>query len=192
MITKWILILCLAAGAAPLLHAQAYPTEEKAGELQAGAAFAIAKPSYVSNYFFGPAIYASFDFRDHIGIQFDFHYLSNSSADPLLTEHSYAIGPRYVWHRGRFDPYVKLQYGRGVFNFSSLNCSSGTQCSYQTTANLAYNMFAMGGGVDFHLKPNLNLRLADFQYEDWLSFPSSGGAGLTPMVLTTGVAYHFH
>jgi len=188
---NFMVLLCFAAGATALLHAQAYPTEEKAGELQVGGGFALAKPSYVTNYFYGPEIYASFDFRDHIGIQFDFHYVSNSSAAPLLTEHSYTIGPRYVWHKGRFDPYLKFQVGRGVFNFSSLNCGTGG-CSYQTDANLAYNLFAMGGGVDMHLRPNLNLRLADIQYEDWLSFPSSGGGGLTPLVVSFGAAYHFH
>ena len=70
-------------------------------------------------------------------------------------------------------------YGRGVFNFTQ----NGT-----TTANLAYNMFVGGVGLDYKIIPSLNAR-ADFEYQDWLSFPPNG---LTPNVLTIGLAYHFH
>jgi hypothetical protein len=66
-------------------------------------------------------------------------------------------------------------YGRGVFNFP------------YDVANLAYNLFAGGVGADVRVLPYLNLRL-DYEYQRWLSFPPTG---LTPQILTVGVAYHF-
>jgi hypothetical protein len=66
-------------------------------------------------------------------------------------------------------------YGRGVFNFPN------------NVANLAYNMFAIGGGTDFSVLPYLNVR-ADYEYQFWHSFPPQG---LNPQVITIGVAYHF-
>jgi hypothetical protein len=67
-------------------------------------------------------------------------------------------------------------YGRGVFNFQN------------NVANLAYNMFAGGAGTDIRINRFLNAR-ADFEYQDWFGFPPHG---LSPMVGTAGIAYHFH
>jgi hypothetical protein len=54
--------------------------------------------------------------------------------------------------------------------------------------SLAYNEFLAGGGVDYRLLRFLNVR-ADYEYETWRGFSSTGG--LTPQLLTIGVAYHF-
>ena len=48
-------------------------------------------------------------------------------------------------------------------------------------------MFAAGGGADYAVLPWLNVR-GDFEFQRWLSFPPSG---LTPTLITIGVAYHF-
>ena len=55
-------------------------------------------------------------------------------------------------------------------------------------ANLAYNMFALGGGLDYKIKSYITVR-GDFEFQHWSGFPPNG---LTPMVGTVGVAYHFH
>ena len=93
-----------------------------------------------------------------------------------MYERTYEIGPRYVRDYGRFSPYVKAMYGRGVFNFPP-----------QNAANLAYNMFAGGAGVDYRVLPYLNVRF-DYEYQDWSSFPPTG---LKPQLFTIGAAYHF-
>ena len=66
--------------------------------------------------------------------------------------------------------------GRGVFNYPAY---------YH--ANLAYNMYAPGAGVDVRIKSYLNVR-GDFEYQQWPSFPPNG---LSPAVLSIGAAYHF-
>jgi hypothetical protein len=48
-------------------------------------------------------------------------------------------------------------------------------------------MFAGGAGVDVKILPYLNVR-ADSEYQDWMGFPATG---LTPLLFTIGVAYHF-
>ena len=176
---KRILILvCLLAAATPLLRAQEIPTETRAGELQIGAGYSGADPDYSPHTFYGPYIYASFDFRDHIGVELNFHDVSEpSSFNEGIYERTYEIGPRYVWHIKRFDPYVKVEVGRGVFNYAF------------NSANLAYNMYSVGGGCDLRTTRYLNVRLFDFELQKWGSFPPNG---LSPTVLSFGVAYRFH
>jgi hypothetical protein len=178
-VVKRILILvCLLAAAMPLLRAQEMPTQERAGELQIGIGYSKAKPDYTDYTFTGESLYADYDFRDHWGIEGDFHYVKEPSNQAGgMYEKTYEIGPRYLWHISRFDPYVKLLFGRGVFNYPN------------NSANLAYNMYSFGGGCDIRVKPYLNVRLIDVELQKWGSFPPNG---LSPIVYTFGVAYRFH
>jgi hypothetical protein len=73
---------------------------------------------------------------------------------------------------------VKGLYGRGVFNFTYRG---------EQTANLAYNLIGVGGGVDYRLLRFLNLR-GEYEYQHWFDFPPNG---LTPSVVTIGAAYRF-
>ena len=57
---------------------------------------------------------------------------------------------------GRFVPYAKVLYGRGVFNFP-VNPDG-------FRANLAYNLIAAGVGTDYKVKPYLYVR-ADWEYQ---------------------------
>ena len=172
-------LLCLISAAASRGQTTA-PTASRAADLQVGAGLTIARHDYefappqdgvdIS----GASIWATFDFRPHLGVEANFRELTSHNADHL-GERSYEIGPRYVWHLRRFNPYVRVSYGRGVFNFPD------------DVANLAYNMFAGGAGVDVNVLKHLNARL-DFDYQDWLNFP---GTTVQPKVGTIGVAYHF-
>jgi hypothetical protein len=177
-----VVLLCLLSVSA--LHGQATtPTASRKADLQVGAGLTIARHDYVfappqdGVDISGASIWATFDFRPHLGIEGTFRELTSHNADHM-GERSYEIGPRYVWHFGRINPYVRASYGRGVFNFPG------------DTANLAYNMFAGGGGVDVNVLRHLNARL-DFDYQDWLSFPNPPKSNLQPKVGTLGVAYHF-
>lgn len=161
-------------GATSVMHAQASPTASRIGDLQIGAGFSTAVPDYSPHRFNGFAIYTDFDFTKHFGVEAEFHFVKGPSPSDFY-EKTYEIGGRYRRTYGRFVPYGKGMYGRGVFNYQ------------YGQANLAYNMFAGGVGLDYKLKPYLNLR-GDFEYQHWMGFPPNG---LTPLVYTIGAAYHF-
>jgi hypothetical protein len=158
-----------------MLHAQADHTATRAGDLQVGVGYAIAKPDYGTENFKGIAPYATFDFTNHLGVEVGFRFLQDPSPYGMY-EKTYEIGARYHIHYRRLLPYAKVMYGRGVFNFQ------------HDVANLAYNMIAVGGGTDIRVSRSINARV-DFEYQNWFGFPPNG---LNPMVGTVGAAYHFH
>jgi len=176
-VLKKIVIAITLAGAPASLLAQAAPTASRAGDLQVGGGFSNANTDYVPNRVNGGTAYVDFDFYRHFGIEGEFRFLKDSPTN--IYEKTYEIGGRYSrTYRTRYQPYGKLLYGRGVFNFAY---------NGQTTANLAYNMFAGGAGLDYKLLPYLTLR-GDFEYQHWMNFPPNG---LAPTVFTIGAAFHF-
>jgi hypothetical protein len=164
-------------GAASMLHAQASPTASRAGDLKIGGGFSSAESDYGSR-FNGGAAYVNFDFMPHIGVEGEFHFVSGPSPNDLY-EKTYEAGGRYFRTYGKFVPYAKVMYGRGVFNFPPLG--NGLH------ANLAYNLIAGGVGVDYKALPFLYVR-ADWEYQKWFGFQNSS---LSPNILTLGAAYHF-
>jgi hypothetical protein len=168
--------------AIPAAHGQALVTASRIGELQAGGGFSLGRPDYDFGNIKGGTFYASYDIRPHWGVEVDFHQLNAS--DSVLYERTYEVGGRYLTRSfGRMHPYAKGMYGRGVLNIPAPNQP------HVVAANLAYNLFSGGAGVDFNVRPWLNARV-DVEYQHWLSgtlLPN----GLTPLVGTVGVAYRF-
>jgi hypothetical protein len=162
-------------GAASILHAQSEATASKTLDLKVGGSFATANSDYGGRYN-GGAAYVNVDFLPHIGIEGEFHFVKDPND---LYEKTYEVGGRYFRTYGRFVPYGKLMYGRGVFNFPPL--PDGFR------PNLAYNLIAAGIGVDYKVKRYLYVR-GDWEYQDWLGFQNST---LSPSILTVGAAYHF-
>jgi hypothetical protein len=162
-------------GAAAMLHAQSEPTATRALDLKVGGSFATANSDYGGRYN-GGAAYINVDFLPHIGIEGEFHFVKDPND---LYEKTYEIGGRYFRTYGRFVPYGKVMYGRGVFNFPPL--ADGFR------ANLAYNLIAAGIGTDYKVRRYLYVR-ADWEYQEWLGFQNSS---LSPSILTIGAAYHF-
>jgi opacity protein-like surface antigen len=193
VLKKPVVLLLNLVAAVSIAHGQAAPTASRVGDLQIGAGYSNADLDFsapantypqikcvdwVCNRVNGFTGYFDFDTKyHHLGVEGEFRFLKDSPTN--IYEKTYEIGARYTHPIKRWVPYGKVLYGRGVFNFADNTI---------TTANLAYNMFAFGGGVDYHLIPSVNLR-ADFEYQYWLSFP---GRTLTPNVFTIGAAYHFH
>ena len=180
---------CMAAGFALMLgisyiagqlHAQASNTASRAADLQIGGSYSGASGGYAPGFYYGPERlygfggYATLDLKSHYGVEVNVRQLNTRASDKVY-ERTYEFGGRYVRHYGRFAPYGRVSYGRGVFNFRD------------DVANLAYNLYAFGGGVDVNLIPSINLR-GDFDYQKWIGFP----LGLSPKVVSVGVAYHFH
>ena len=174
-------LLCFTA---TRLHGQAEPTASRAGDLQIGTMFNLANSDYRPDYFKGYGFYSTYDFLYNVGIEGEFHQINDPDPVDGVYERTYEVGPRYVLHYGRFAPYAKVMYGRGVFNYPPVfgDPKAGP------IANLAYNIFAVGAGVDYHIMVGLNVR-ADFEYQRWLSFPPNG---LTPKIFSVGAAYRFH
>jgi Outer membrane protein beta-barrel domain len=173
----WLPILALFASGPCLAHGQAKYTATRAGDLQLGAGYTNGNSDYVPNRIAGYSGYATFDFKEHFGTEFDFHQAKDPKSD--VYERSYEWGVRYLRHYGndRYRPYVRVMFGRGVFNFPG------------SVANLAYNMIVAAGGMDIEVHRRINVR-AEFEYQDWLSGPGITN-GLAPTLINVGVAYHF-
>ncbi len=173
MFKRIVVSCCFLISASQALHAQALGTAVRRADLQLGVGYVNANSDYAPNRLQGAAFYTTFDFTSHLGAEFEIHQANARLAN--VYERSYEIGPRYYRTYGHLKPYAKAMYGRGVFNYP------------YDRANLAYNMFAAGGGADYAVLPWLNVR-GDFEFQRWLSFPPTG---LTPTLITVGVAYHF-
>jgi opacity protein-like surface antigen len=151
------------------------PTATRTGDLQIGAGYTFARSGYnfTPIHLNGETFYATFDLRAHWGGEVDFHNVTTSNN---VYERTYEIGPRIFLTRQGMTPYAKVMYGRGVYNFAN------------NVANVAYNIYTFGGGVDVHMTRSINVR-GDYEYQNWAGFPLGT---LHPSVVTIGVAYHFH
>lgn len=172
-----MLPILLAAGSLLLSSAQAQrtaPTAQRRAMLQVGGGFTLAQPDYSQPRFRGGSLYATLDFRPHLGVEFMVHQVNTPYTD-RISERTYELGPRYVWHLSHVDPFIKVSYGRGVFNYPD------------DAANLAYNMVTLTGGVDVPVQRHITLR-GEYEYQRWFDFPPNG---LTPHMVTVGAAYRF-
>jgi opacity protein-like surface antigen len=184
------------AAAAPFALSQALPTATRLADLQIGGGFTVANSDYVPNDIRGFAFYSDFDIRGHYGLEVDFHQVKDPNPDPLVpsnhfSERTYEVGGRYLRHydHQRLAPYAKVLYGRGVANFRAhqIDVPAGVLTYID---NIAYNMAALGAGVDYRLTSRVNAR-ADFEYQHWFASDAELPKGLSPSLFTFGVAYHF-
>jgi opacity protein-like surface antigen len=181
-------LLCVLSFAGTRLHAQALPTASSAGVLQVGGEFNYANSDYVPQKIKGGGAYIGFDFKYHYGIEAEFHQINDSDPTTQIYERTYEIGPRYVLHFGRIEPYAKVMYGRGVFNYPIVPSLTPGGPPQGNAANLAYNIAAAGIGVDYRLLRSVNVRV-EYEFQKWFGFPPNG---LSPQVLGIGAAYRFH
>src|ERR1700674_862206 len=84
-ISRIVLLICLVGLPGARLLGQAIPTASANGELQIGAMFNLGNSDYRPQKFKGYGFYATFDFREHIGIEGEFHQLN----DPISTDGVY-------------------------------------------------------------------------------------------------------
>jgi hypothetical protein len=175
------LIGCFACvlGLAPLAHAQAIPTATRSGSLQLGAGLTYARPDY-DRPIKGVTVYGSYDFTRHFGVEGDLHFV-NIITPGDISEDSYLIGPRYRFQYHRFTPYAKALFGFGRFGYQYPS-------QYPRAATFTYKIYSLGGGLDLRATKHLNVRAFDFEYQKWPGYPPHG---LSPIVMTVGVAYAF-
>ena len=168
------LALSFLLGGTTALFAQAAPTASRLGDVQVGIAYTLATPSYPPRTTFqGAAIYGDFDFRPHLGIEAEIHRVYSTTGDQSY-EQSFDFGGRYFRAYAALIPYVKGMIGRGNYNYPF------------GETNLGYVMFAGAAGADFKLGSRLRLR-GEYEFQRWNGFTP----GLTPRLVTIGVAYHF-
>ncbi len=148
-------------------------TASRRADLQLGGSLVLARSDY-GPHLVGGGFYGTYDFHPHFGVELAFHQLNSRDNDQRY-ERTYEVGGRYALHWNRINPYAHVMYGRGVFNYP------------QGIANLAYNLGAVGGGVDLNVLKHVNVR-GEFEYQRWFGFPLND---LTPELGTIGVAYHF-
>ena len=168
------LALAMLLGSSSLLRAQAIPTAARAGDLQIGVGYTIAKPDYGQQNFQGLTAYADFDLRSHLGFEAEFHQVSTTSNNQSY-QRTYEVGGRYFRAYGHFVPYVKVMIGLGNFNYPF------------GQTNLVYNLYSGGIGTDYRIRPSLSLR-AEYEMQRWSGFTNGG---LNPQLVTLGLAYHF-
>lgn len=179
-----LVVLSLAAlffAATSQLLGQALPTASRAGLLQAGGGVSSAQGDEFSQRLTGLTGYVTFDFRSHIGAEVDVHVMT-LVAPYNFVENTYLAGGRYIWHTGRFTPYVKVLGGIGQAYIKQPSATFVPGAPATTAA------FAGGGGLDIRLPYRINVRAIDFEYQMW---PGFGAKGLNPSMLTCGAAYRF-
>lgn len=161
-------------------HGQAVPAASRSGRLQVGAGVTYARPDF-SYPIKGISVYGDYDFTGHIGVEGDLHFV-NLFTPADISEDTYLIGPRFVFHHRRFSPYAKALFGLGRFGYQY-----PSQWGHAST--YTYGVYAFGGGLDLRATRHLNIRPFDIEFQRWPGFKNDG---LTPIVMTFGAAYTFH
>lgn len=171
-------LACLFSATA-LSRAQATPAATGHGGFQAGGGVTLARPDYGGANIEGMSGFADFDFASHIGAEADVHYIAlNTPTD--LAENTYLLGPRVLTTHGRFTSYAKLLAGIGSLVVQESADNAGRRGG-------TYFAFAFGGGLDIQVTRHLVVRVIDGEYQRWPTL----GNGLSPLVVTAGVAYKF-
>jgi hypothetical protein len=160
-------------------HAQAVPTASRAGSIQVGVAGTITKPDFGQTNIEQITFYGDYDIPYNLGIEGVIHYSVNTPSD--VSENSYMAGPRYILRYKRFEGYGKALFGVGHFGLQ--------KGSFANPNTATYFEYALGGGVDIHVKRHFNIRAFDFEAQKWPGFATNG---LSPLSFTFGASYVFH
>ena len=171
--------LALVLSVASIAGAQALPTATAAGSFQVGAGYTYANPDYGQKGIQGFTGFADFDFGMHFGVEADAHVVAWIT--PLdLAENTYLIGPRVILPHGRFKLYAKVLVGYGDLVIQEEQDNVGHPGGF-------YFTYAGGGGLDIRATDHITIRAIDVEAQKWPNY----GNGLSPIVVTTGIAYHF-
>ena len=169
-----------------MLKAQADATASRRAQGQIGATYLNGYADYTESRFNGIGAYADLDFHHGLGVEVEYHHITDLDDNYLIYQTSYEVGGRYSRHYGRLQPYAKFMVGRGTFNFPAPRPNPDY--------NYNYNLYAFGIGADIRVTRRINVRVED-EFQKWL--PGSGPAaafipnGLSPNLPTFGIAYHF-
>jgi len=160
----------------PSLNAQAVYTANQNTRIQVGAGAAFIAPDYSKGTLIGFSAWGDYDFSKYIGLEVSAHF-GEIITPGDIAENSYMLGPRFSYRRRKLTLYAKALVGRATITNQDFNLSS------------SFNLYAFGGGVEYRILHKINLRLVDFEQQEWPSFmPNS----LSPTAATIGVSYIIH
>jgi hypothetical protein len=158
----------------PSMHGQAVPAGFIRSHIQAGAGVMYLDNDYTERKNGGLTIWGDYDFTRLIGVEVEAHFGGIRSPDDI-GENSYLVGPRLMYHKRRFTVYGKLMVGRGTITNQDFNQSS------------SYNILpAFGGGLDYRVTHNLNIRAVDVELQRWPDFEPNT---LSPLAISIGLMY---
>ena len=175
-----IKLSCLLLSAASLLflvpssQAQADYTASKGSRIQAGAGYLFLKPDYVETNIQGVSIWGDYDFWKFVGAEVSVN-LGSIITPSDISENSYQVGPRFLYHRRRFTGYGKILFGRATLDKSNY-----------VNQSIGYNIYSFGGGLEYKLTRRINIRAIDFDYQQWPNFEPHT---LSPIAITAGASY---
>jgi hypothetical protein len=138
-------------------------------------------PASSSTFLYGIGAYVDVKFNPWVQIEAEGRWLRFNQVDGIY-EDNYLIGPRlpiYRLHFWRATPYAKVLIGYGRLNFENNNGWG------------RYTALAYGGGLDVKLSRRINLRLPDFEYQQWPQWSEGTKTTYTlmPYGLSIGVSY---
>lgn len=178
MLKKVTSLTLLAGGllvaAAKPASAQAGPAATALSNVQIGAGFTYARTDYGFKGDKGLTLFGDYDIGVHWGAEAAWHYTSLITPENV-SENSFVAGPRIIFRKDR----LKF-YGKGLIGIGKLNIP-------RARVNETDTVFGAGGGLEYLSGQHLTIRAVDVEYQRW-----NYVNGLTPIVLTTGVAYRFH
>ena len=160
----------------PSLGAQATYTANQRNRIQVGAGFAALVPDYTPGTILGFSGWADYDFSRYVGVEFSTH-LGEFITPGDISENSYTLGPRFSYRHARLTVYGKALVGRATITNLNFNLSS------------SYNIYAFGGGLEYRLLHKINVRVIDFEHQQWPDFTPHA---LSPSAVTIGVSYIIH
>jgi opacity protein-like surface antigen len=138
-------------------------------------------PQTSTNRLYGIGAFVDVKFTPWIQIEGEGRWLRFNQIDGIY-EDNYLIGPRLPIYKLRF--WRATPYGKVLFGYGRLNFEDGNGWGRYTT-------ISFGGGLDIKATKRINIRLPDFEFQQWPSF-SEGGAktyNLAPYGVSAGVSY---
>ena len=136
----------------------------------------VLNPDYTDAKVVGISAWGDYDFSKYVGAEISTHF-GDLITSTDIAEDSYMIGPRFPYRRKNLTAYAKALVGRGTITNQLYNLSS------------SYNIYAFGGGLEYRFARKFNVRIVDFEQEEWPSFQPHT---LAPAVVTFGVSYIIH
>jgi hypothetical protein len=184
-----LLLLLLAAGVLRA-HAQVTPAAYGRGlTITAGGEASAFQPDYTgfgvpassSTYLYGIGTYVDVRFKPWLQVEAEGRWLRFNQVDGIY-EDNYLIGPRLPIYKLRFwraTPYAKVLIGYGKLNFENNNGWG------------RYTALSYGGGLDVKMTNRIDLRLPDFEYQQWPQWSEGTTSNYTlmPYGISVGVSY---
>jgi hypothetical protein len=166
-------------GSARMTQAQATATAAGPGHRWlVGGTFSYYAAQWGERNLGGESAFVDYARSSRINYEAEVRFL-NLNEEPWTQAHqsTYLGGVKFPYHRKNLTFYGKFLVGDGHFNYS-YNYGTGN-----------YFVIAPGGGVDLSLgHSRYSIRLADFEYQDWVNFY---WGMLHPYGVSTGFAVHF-